>query len=198
MAKRKVTVGTGITAREETCYSGEDMKPAMDAFLRRWSEAQSEGGGQFGARVLDWERACRRVLAGVGPGPFLADSTEAYAKRILRLIDLTRAGIARGDADEAARMAVDIGRLCTEAYMKGKWEKHAMRGADNASTLKAAAARANKEKQGGATSRHATWQAMAKDLWARNKYLSKTDVAGIIASKVGGNPNTIRRKITRK
>ena len=95
-------------------------------------------------------------------------------------------------------MAVDVGRLVTEAHMKGIWEKHAMRGADNASTLKAAAARANKEKQCGARSRQTAWQKMAKDLWARNKYLSKTDVAGSIASKVGGNRNTIRRKIARK
>ena len=195
MAKRRETVGTGITAREVTRYSGEDMAPAFAAFAGRWNAALAEGGGQFGGAVLDTERACQRVLAGAGAGPFAADSVEDYAKRILRMIDLTRAATARGDADKADRMAVDVGRLITEAKIKSSWERHALRGEKIASTLRTVTCRANKIRQDEAIPRLETWQAMADQAWAANRHLSKTDVAKHIAAKVGGIPDTIRRKI---
>ena len=198
MAKRRETVGTGITAREVTRYSGEDMAPAFAAFARRWNADLAEGGGQFGALVLELERICASILADAGSGLFPEDSIENYAKRILRMIDLTKAAIARGNADEAARMAVDVGRLVTEAKIKGSWERHALRGEKNASTLRTVTCRTNKIRQDEATSRLETWQAMADQLWAANSHLSKADVAARIAIKVGGNPNTIRRKIRRK
>ena len=62
MAKHKKTVGSGITKREVTRYSGEDMAAAFDAFARQWNAALSEGGGSFGARVLNAERACRSIF----------------------------------------------------------------------------------------------------------------------------------------
>jgi hypothetical protein len=198
MAKRRETVGTGITAREVTRYSGEDMAPAFAAFARRWNAALAEGGGQFGGAVLDTERACQRVLGGAGVGPFAAESVEDYAKRILRMIELTKAATARGEADEAARMALDVGRLTTEAKIKGLWEQHALRGEKNASNLRTVTRRANKIRQEKATPRLETWQAMADQMWAANSHLSKTDVATRIADKIGGNPDTIRRKICRK
>lgn len=196
MAKRKVTIGAGITAHERTQYSGEDLALGFDIFLRGWRKAFSEGGGNFGAEVLEQERSCRRILAAAGDGPFAADSLQDYARRIVSGIDRTKKRIRSGDADEAAREAVHVGRLVTEVHMKHRWEEHALRGARNYSILKAASSQANRKKQSAATSRQMEWQAMANKLWAQNKYLSKSAVAGRIANKVGGNPNTIRRKIT--
>jgi hypothetical protein len=164
---------------------------------RRWNAALAEGGGQFGAAIHEQERACRRILDGAAP-PFKPDSIEWWAWRILRAIDATRSHIARGDADEAARMAVDVGRLITEAKIKGSWERHALRGEKTASTLRTVTRRANKIRQDEAIARLETWQAMADQAWAANRHLSKTDVAKHIAVKVGGNPGTIRRKIRRK
>jgi hypothetical protein len=199
MAKHKKTVGSGITKREVISYSGEDMYAAVKAFLRQWNAARIEGGGSFGAVVLNAERACRSILALAGPPPFEADSPEDYARRILRRIEITKGQIARADADEAARTAVQIGRLCTEAYMKGVWEKHALRGEANASVLKAAAARGNKKKQDRAKPRHATWQAIADEMpgW-QDKSLSASAAAEKIANETGDKPDTIRRKIKRK
>jgi hypothetical protein len=114
------------------------------------------------------------------------------------MIDLTKAATARGDADEAARMAMDVGRLITEAKIKGSWERHALRGEKNASTLRTVTRCANKIRQDEAISRLETWQSMADQAWAANMHLSKTDVAKHIALQVGGNPGTIRRKIRRK
>ena len=195
MAKHTKTVGTGITKREVTSYSGEDMAAAFDAFARQWNATLSAGGGSFGARVLDAERACRRIIQTVaGPPPFAADSAEDYARRILRLIDLTKGQIARGDANEAARMAVDIGRLCTEACMKGVWETYALRGEANL-PLKAEATRGNKKRQDGAKLRHAEWQAMAVGMWVTNKQLSKHAVAQKIARKGRRQPRHDWRNI---
>jgi Phage integrase family len=198
MAKFKEIVGTGITAREVTRYSGEDMFPAFEAFARQWNAALSEGGDQFGAVVFNAERVCRSILANAGPKPFAPDSAEDYARRVLHLIDLTRTDIALGDAAGAGRMAIDIGRLCTEAHMKRVWEKYALRALRNVSNLKLAAARANKKKQRVAKSREADWQGMATDMWAQNRHLSAADIGRRIADKLGGNHNTIRRKIKRK
>jgi hypothetical protein len=179
-----------------------DHGARSDALFRRghgrWNAALAEGGGQFGAVVLEQERICASILADAGSEPFPEDSIEDYAKRILRMIDLTRAATARGDADEAARMAVDVGRLITEAKIKGSWERHALRGEKTASTLRTVTRRANKIRQDEAIARLETWQAMADQAWAANRHLSKPDVAKHIAVKVGGNPGTIRRKIRRK
>jgi hypothetical protein len=198
MAKHKKIVGSGITKREVISYSGEDMYAAAEAFVRQWNAARSEGGDSFGAVVLNAERVCRSILALAGAPPFEADSPEDYARRILRLIEITKGQIARADADEAARTAVDIGRLCTEAHMKRAWESHAQRRAANAVNLNAARDRANKKTQDRAKSRHALWQAKANEMWARNKYLSAADVAKRIVAEIGGSPDTIRRKIKPK
>src|SRR5262249_30145172 len=122
MAKSTEIVGTGITARPVTRYSDDDIPPAFDAFARQWNEAVAKAGSPFGATVLNVEQACRRILADAGNGRFVADSSEDYARRTLRAIDSTKASIACGDADMAARMAVDVGRLITEADIKGRWE----------------------------------------------------------------------------
>jgi len=196
--KRKKLTGTGITAREVTTYSGEDMAPALAAFACRWNAAFTEGGGQFGAVVLEQERICASILADADSGPFPEDSIEDYAKRILRMIGLTKAAIARGNADEAARMGLVVGCLITEAKIKGSWERHALRGEKNASTLRTVARRANKIRQDEAISRRETWQSMADQKWGAKMHLSKTAVAKHIALEVGGNPRTIRRKIRRK
>jgi hypothetical protein len=198
MAKRPRAIGGGITARTVVSFDGADMQPAFEAFARRWNAALAEGGGQFGAVIHEQEQACRRILDGAAPPPFKTDSIEWWALRILRAIEATRSHIARGDADEAARMALDVGRLITEVKIKGSWERHALRGEKNASTLRTLTCRANKIRQEEATPRLETWQAMADQAWAANRHLSKNAVAKHIAFKVGGNPDTIRRKIIHK
>jgi len=198
MAKSTEIVGTGITARPVTRYSDDDIPPAFDAFARQWNEAVAKAGSPFGATVLNVEQACRRILADAGNGRFVADSSEDYARRTLRAIDSTKASIACGDADMAARMAVDVGRLITEADIKGRWEGHALRGEKNRATLLSAGQRANNLRQDEAKSRREGWQAMADRIWATNQHLRKADVGKRIAGKIGGNPDTIRRKIKRK
>jgi len=110
----------------------------------------------------------------------------------------TKTHIARGDADEAARRAVAIGRLCTEAHLKELWESHALRGEANASVLKAAADRGNQKKQSRAETSRMTWQAMTDEMRARNPHLGKAAVGRLIAGKTGDNPDTVRRRIKLK
>jgi len=194
MAEHRKVVGTGITKREVISYTGEDMHAAIERFARQWNAARSAGGGSFGAVVLSVERVCWSILACAGAPPFETDSAEDYARRILRLIDVAKGQIARADVDEAARTAVDIGRLCTEVYIKRVWETHALRGEKIRATLKANTARANKKKQARARALEAKQQAMADIM---NSRLSARAKGRLIANEVGGNPNTIRRKIKR-
>ena len=49
MTKSKDVVGTGITAREITRYSGDDIGPAFRDFAARWNSSLAENGGLFGA-----------------------------------------------------------------------------------------------------------------------------------------------------
>lgn len=186
MAKQTKIIGGGITARAVTSYTGPDIADAIDHMVRLFSADP----------LIEAERSCRAFLAGAGAGPFEQDSAEDYAQRILRLITLARACVARGDADNAARLAFAAGCECTEARMKGQWERHAVRGLKNVSALKEATRANNKNKTEGAARLHAKWQALAQKMWAGNKYLSKSDVAEHIAKTYGGNPSTIRRKIS--
>jgi hypothetical protein len=153
---------------------------------------------------LDQERQCRAILAAAGPGPFAADSLEDYARRILRAIELTQRFIEHKDADQAARCAVQVGVLITEAHMKGVWERPALRGVTALETdesLRAAAVSHNTAKRENAGRDHAHWQKMAQDIWNDDKDLAAAEVARRIAKKLPGdrenkpNPDTIRRKI---
>jgi hypothetical protein len=200
MPKSAETVGTGITARAVTTYSGADMQPAFMVFANQWNSALLEGGGEFGARVLMIERECQQVLAGANPtAPRQADNAASYATRILRLIDMVKRAIECGHGDSAARLAVDVGCLYMEAHMKGFWEAYALRGQSNASQLNASAKRANSKRAKDAKARYEQWQALADDIDAASKVrLSRLDVATLIAEQIGGNADTIRRKIARR
>jgi hypothetical protein len=203
MAKRRESVGTGITKRELTLYSGEDLGPFMKGFAKAWNTAVKEGGGHFGAVVLEAERACRRILsdAAVAPKRFEADTVEDYAERIVRHIELAKAAIAKGDADGAARWGVAIGRLCTEAEMKETWEVHALRGEKNALTVTAGALRENKRRQHEGEQRQAKWQAMADEMRAKNPHLTASVIARHIVDKGAGEGkkvHTIRKRIRLK
>src|SRR5262245_11525593 len=167
MAKRPRIIGGGITARRVVNFDGADMPPAFEAFARRWNAALAEGGGQFGAVIHEQEQACRHILDGAAP-PFKADSIEWWARRILRAIEATRSHIARGDADDAARAAVEVGALITEVSIKDVWEAHALRGQRNAARLNAAAARRNRKRQNAAAQRYELWRSMANRMWAQN------------------------------
>jgi hypothetical protein len=195
MAKERRTIGSGMTAREVTRYSDEDTGPALHVWSRQWNADLSEGGGLFGSQVVKQERACRRILAGAGDGPFERDSLQDYAKRILYGIDQTKKQILHGDADQAAREAVHVGRLITEMNMKLRWEDHALRGAKNASTLKATANLGNQKRHGKAQTRHSKWQTRANKKWAQNPLLSTAAVANLVARECGDPPRTIRRNI---
>jgi hypothetical protein len=89
-----------------------------------------------------------------------------------------------------------VGRLITEAHVKGAWEKYAMSALGNAARLNAAARYGNQKRRDAARLRDAKLQAMATALWQRNGYLTARDVAKRIVAELGeGNPDTIRRKI---
>jgi hypothetical protein len=198
MAKYRKTVGAGITERRVTVVDGVDMAPAFGEFALNWNAARAEGGGDFGAEVLYVEQSCRRVQDGAGPGPIERDSPEDYAERILFTIRQTKAFINRDEAERAARSALDLGKLITEANLKGRWEKPALFGATNLSALKTGGAAENLEKKRKAQRQHAKWQAEADQILAKNPHFSKSRVAKILADRHGENFDTIRRKIHRK
>lgn len=205
MAKHRKTIGTGITMREVVTYDGEDMQPAMVEFFSQWEAKRKKGGGDYGAACLHIIERCHRIIANSGrpyetDGPADFDETDSpvdFAKRILRHHQIAQAAIKRGDADAAARFALDVGLLAAQAIIKQVWEPHALRGKNNVLALKEGLRVANKQRIDDAKQRHLDWQAQADKIWARNKHLSASAVARLIANS-GDNWRTIRRKIHRK
>ena len=173
-------------------------RPLQPGFAERWGAALLEGGGQFAAVVLEAERTCRRILEDAESGPFEPDSVEHYAERIVRAIEATCSYIAANDADSAARAALDVGRLVTEASMKHRWERPALRGAKTAAALNKAASSTNRERSNEAERRYEEWQATAESLWTKNEYLSVASVAEIISKRTRIPASTIRHRIVRK
>lgn len=100
------------------------------AALRRWSERRArdreEFGSGLGADLAPLLRHCRWILDGDGAdGP---DSQKAYAKTILERWNAVRAAIDRGNADIAARLAVDIQALYGRAIDSQRGRKGGARG----------------------------------------------------------------------
>ena len=144
------------------------------------------------------------ILDGAGDGPMEPQSTEDFAQRIATYHRKTAGLIARvpeparRDADMAARFAFICGREYGLAVMQELWEPHALRGRKNVEVLTNATNRRNRERQAEGAARRARWQEMADEIWCRNPELTAMAVAMNIAKKLGGNANTIRRKITRR
>jgi hypothetical protein len=195
MAKQRKTIGTGITAREVTVYNGIDAILALDETFSRWEALCKTHGGQFGAASRRVIEQCRQIIAGASAPPPNSDVPADFAERILRNYEIAKAAIERNDADMAALAAYYVGVLAGEARLKRQWERHALRGEKNVSTLKEGTHAANKKRSLDAKQRHAAWQAQANEIRARNKSLSTSDVARIIADDTGDNWHTIRRKI---
>lgn len=121
-----------------------------------------------------------------------------YAYRTLLAVVSVRDAIKRGNIDDVARWALDLGRLTREAELKFEWEREAIRARTAAERLLAEATSHNACRQSEAAARTSDWQALADDIWSREPDLSAVAVARLIARKRDANPDTVRRRIKRK
>lgn len=128
MPKHRKILGTGITAKPQTLYSGQDMGPAIVRMLSNWSALMEKGGGQYGGITYEAVEFCRAHLAEIGKGPHKRDSQAWFSQQILIFHSVVKKAIEAGDADEAARFAYEMGYLHSQAHMKGRWEPDALRG----------------------------------------------------------------------
>jgi hypothetical protein len=129
MAVRGISRGSGITKRVVPALSGDMRAADMGQTL-----LYTAGGGSFEGWIREPEAMARTILQGAGhdpdrPGSVAAedDTPVDYSARILRLIQIVRGAIKRGNAEEAARFSLQIGWLACEHDFKVDWEKPAWR-----------------------------------------------------------------------
>lgn len=132
---RKVKRGGGITEYEMTY---RPFAPRAGVMVKRHNEKRLwtfEGGiaeGEIESTFVAWleDPETRPTLAA---GPDGEHSAEWFAERGLRLLGSVRKAIADGNADQAARHAMQLGEHCGRLELKQDWERPAMSGAKAAS-----------------------------------------------------------------
>lgn len=194
MAIKKGVSGTGITAREVTYHTGEDVGPEMKRQLTDWNNKLKKGGGAFGAVTLDPIEEVRAILESAGPPPYPKDSPECFAQRIERLHRIVLSELKSGRGDEAARFAWQLGRLYERASMKEAWEEHALRGVE---LLKGAS------KGGSERWREQGWKDRGPELQAAidEKHAARPDhsfkrLRELVAKEFGCSSETVKRYTT--
>ncbi|MEQ9489514.1 MAG: hypothetical protein RIM72_11040 [Alphaproteobacteria bacterium] len=143
MANKTKTRGTGITQRHLRNYSAKDIRQ----WAENWNELYDKGGGNYGAEVynvVSWAESLG--VDRYGMGQYEDDSPEDFAQRILNLHFFTKKMIEEGDADDAARFGVLMGRLITQFQLKISWEQYALTGQRQTSHLKERTAEYNRER----------------------------------------------------
>ncbi len=128
MAISKKTVGTGITAKTNTSYSGDDMAGGLKESFEAWGADFDEGGGQFGAVALRWRKTAEAVRKEFSEEYPARDSMGWFAQQVMTHHRIVEKAIREGDIQTAARFGFDLGILVAEWRMKCGWEDHALLG----------------------------------------------------------------------
>ena len=187
-------------SREET-YEGLYLKP-LEAWARKVLEeaglARSEDS-QVSLMKLPFTDREGTIPAGENQHPITErDSHEGYAIRFLRFVVGIRYLLKRnrrGDAEEAARLGIELGMLITESRMQFSWEQPAISDRRRAEALEIARDRHNLTKRAEAEQKQARWREKAKGVWLRHPSWGALKVAEEIAQG-WESPNYIRQKIS--
>lgn len=126
---RKEARGRGITAREVTLFDAKD--PADAAAMMLWFDSLGEelrAKGLWGAATHQMRAACEGIMQSQPDRGHQPDSPRDFAQKILRSLELADHAILEGQAELAARLALDAGQLWATAVMKWSWEADALRG----------------------------------------------------------------------
>jgi hypothetical protein len=129
MAKKTRSFGSGMTAKNVTMSSDEDIGPSLQKSAKAWNDKFESGSGAYGAVVHDVVAWAKDILENED-ATAEQDTPYDYAQRILQHHKIISAAIDQGDAGKAARFAVSLGAFCAEAEIKHYWEPHALRGLD--------------------------------------------------------------------
>lgn len=132
-------------------------------------------------------RAIERMLSAAESAKILPEMIEPAREYLRESQRLLKSGNA-----EAAAWAIRAAWERANFLRAGAEEKTEIR-AGRKSVGGARAA--NDAKRGDASKQHDEWQRRANAIWKRHPAKSASDVAGMIADKYGGKPNTIRRRI---
>tara|TARA_B100000427_G_C15398489_1_gene546562 strand:- start:36 stop:740 length:705 start_codon:yes stop_codon:yes gene_type:complete len=127
------------------------------------------------------------------------DSLVGFAARVMDLLDDVRAAIDAGNADLAARRALTLGGVATEAATKFHFEQDWKIGHGNAERLRATAAQANTQRQAERAQEWDRWNVEAAVVWASNPSFSDSAVARILKARLNlpDSIQTIRKRIIR-
>jgi hypothetical protein len=121
------------------------------------------------------------------------DSPESYAQRIVDSDSMVRYYIQKGNAVGAARFALVVGGLVSEAQMKFQWERSALQGlARRQDTAKGGSTSARKKKETAAE-----WQKRIENEARRLLKAGKSDenIGKILSARAGRSPDRVSRYV---
>ena len=121
MTVRRSAAGSGITRRAALWLMGDATD--MGDTLRHASSSAN-----FESWICEPETEARAILEKSAPTAPENDEPADFAQRIVRIIQLARGAIDRGDAAGAAHFAVMLGHTVASAEMKAAFERDAARG----------------------------------------------------------------------
>lgn len=129
---KKQRRGGGMTERQETLLpaTGANVRSWFDQFskVRGWTFEGGVTANGIESLFVDWlERPETRPPLVAGPDG--EHSAEWFAEVGLRYLSNVRQAISQGNADQAARWAMQLGALCGRLEMKQDWERPALSGA---------------------------------------------------------------------
>ena len=176
MAKEVKKHGTGITAYELLHYSDEDVTEGLKDGFRSMSEGIKENGGLFGWRTSSMVGVAEEILSVAGDGPYEDQTAEDYAHKIHSFWRLAKKAIAKGNADEAARWAYELGSLGAEAAMKFEWEPFVLEKQKHVERRREVGQLGAEAVKRRAAERHKLLRLKASEILSRNASLSAADV----------------------
>jgi hypothetical protein len=181
MARRKISVGTGILAREVEMSDEPMTHELFDKMFGRHRPT-------FDDRVVEIEAICQAIVDDQPDRVLSEDEPPALASEILKFIAVVRRELAEGRTDGAARFAVEIGIKWCALVMKLGKEVDWQRGVD----VDEGAQRGHAAVHGTKDQKRARWQPIYED-WQVEKAKGTKKAALVVAQRHGVSERQVYR-----
>ncbi len=212
MAIRRAPRGTGITKRDVLTITSDSTPQDILDTLQAAAEVDSFEGQIRGVEdaadnfLKDAKYDAFNIISDADPhvrsrlqltAVNEVDSHIHFALQIKTAIIRVRGAIKRGDADQAARYAINLGELITAHDMKVEHEPEALAGHKQRSDLQTGRTKLSRRRSVKDKQKWLRWNSAAAGIWRRQPALSKNAVAKLVNTelKLNEKVQTIARRL---